>query len=267
MPPSWRRRGGLRLRFPDGDETRICRAYPAFLRTRIIPPRTPAARGPPPVGGGAPGRTSAVDEGEAGRVVAAAGDLLGRRGGLDRGEVLGGQLDGQCPQVLLQVPLPRVPGIGTTSSPRTAQARASWPAVTDLAAASSSSCATIARFRSRFPSANRGWPRHVGLRHPVERGVTAGQGSRGRAARTAPRRCRSSRQTGTISASRSRVHNDHSLCGAEIGCTACARRMSLRAGLGQPEVTDLAGPAPVPAHGAADSPSFRAPGGSNPVLV
>ena len=50
----------------------------------------------------------------------------------------------------------------------------------------------------------------------------------------------SSRASGTISTSRSRLHNDHSLCSAEIGCTASARRNVSAPASDKPEVAHLA---------------------------
>ena len=56
----------------------------------------------------------------------------------------------------------------------------------------------------------------------------------------------SSRRSGRISASRFRSHSEYSLCSAEIGWTACARRMVSRARLGQAEEPHLALRAPGP---------------------
>ena len=50
----------------------------------------------------------------------------------------------------------------------------------------------------------------------------------------------SSSSVGRISASGSRHHSEYSLCSAATGCTACARRIDLHAGLRQAEVLDLA---------------------------
>ena len=51
----------------------------------------------------------------------------------------------------------------------------------------------------------------------------------------------SSRAVGTTSASMSRLHSDHSLCSAAIGCTALARRSVSGRGLRQAQVADLSG--------------------------
>ena len=50
----------------------------------------------------------------------------------------------------------------------------------------------------------------------------------------------SSRSSGSSSASGSRVHSEYSVCSAATGCTAWARRIVSGAGLGQPDVADLA---------------------------
>ena len=59
----------------------------------------------------------------------------------------------------------------------------------------------------------------------------------------------SSSSVGMISSSGSRHQSEYSLCSAVTGCTACARRMVLRAGFRQAEVLDLAllrsGPSPL----------------------
>ena len=51
----------------------------------------------------------------------------------------------------------------------------------------------------------------------------------------------SSSSAGRISSSGSRQNSEYSLCSAVTGCTAWARRIVADAGLGHPEVVDLAG--------------------------